>query len=866
MKPDRPYTIQLEAAVSDANILLMGEQLSLAAAETVETWETITRVVKFDDDYYGEVELTKKMLSTMIDNFNANVFGQDLSIDLSHDFSGGSAGFIRELKLEGNDLRGRIEWTDHGREAVTKKGFRYFSADYHPNYKNPETNQKHGPLLQGAALTTRPRVKNLAAVDPGPLQLSAHAADDRHIAITPLLTRQLTTEIVEMKEKYLAILLAAIAGFTLSDDLVNGIKLGWEAAMGSTTDDAAAKIITDGFISQAKAINSALKLAAQPAPPGRAADPAPVQLSADDIAKMVTDQLAAQQQQQTEDALKLSQSESAQRNRFKTALDAHEGFKGITELQRAGIYALGDSITALHTDASVDGLVASAIQLCDQAAVAAQLQARGYGAPGGSVRMTETDADLVTKLQGQIDENLKLSDKYHQKELKLSDPPAGSFASKMLAQFDRQNIRRLHQESIALANGEVGISDTDLPVGFQRTVIRESVADENIMGLIDASTAPGATQTTQIPYEIIDESQLINDGIIYEGQPIAPGGVRQEMDMAYLFPMKMSMNVTNEVLHFTRASDINWDAWARNVQTNAQVMRKLTARLVANSMQRSADSYGAVDVSAEAFDAQLTGSNNLIKTVLYPIVRPHQERNVKGEAIGSPSNPITLTLNGTELAEYDGSGDQVAGTYYRVTNYNIGYIQLVDETGAPVTPTDSGVNTLDYSYASNVVMFDLDIPGGSKKKEHYDDLLALIGSQKAMMEADRYVTPNFALGRPILLDIISQAESFTDSGQRKGTDANAEGDTSTVKAIPMEKTNALSDIGDERLMLGGRGAVKFRVAKAWQMEPVTEAIDPTTGRPVGKKVAYGEQLVGIKTPIPLRDRFSSVIAYSFSNR
>jgi len=871
MRPDRPFTIQLEAAISDANILLMGEQLSLAAAETVETWETITRVVKFDDDYYGEVEITRPMLSAMVDNFNANIFGQDLSIDLSHDFSSGAAGFIRELKLEGNDLRGRIEWTDHGREAVTKKGFRYFSADYHPNYKNPETGEKHGPLLQGAALTTRPRVKNLAAVDPGPLQLSAHAADDRHIAITPSLTRQLTTEIVDMKEKYLAILLAAIAGFKLSEDLVASIKLSWETALGDTADDATAKLITDNAITQAGNIHSALQLAAQPAPAG--ADPgsspggtAAVQLSADDVAKVVTQQLALQQQQQADAARQLAQNESAQRKRFTDALDAHEGFKSIPEGQKQQIYTLGDSITAAHTDASVDALAANAIQLCDQMAVAASLQARGFVGPAGAVTLSETDASAVQKMQGQIDDALKRSSQHQLGHIKLKEPEEGSFAAVVLADFDRRNARRLGAEAVRLAGGEVVISDTDLPVGFQRTVIREALADQQIFDLVSTQMDPNATATTQIPYEVRDLANVINQGLVYEGNEIPSAGVTQLMDTAYINAMKVSMNLSNEVMHFSDRSAIDWSAWARNVESNGRLMGDLTAARLANEYQRSADTYGAVAVSAEAIDAQVDGATHTFKTANFPLVRPHQERDLQGTAIGSESNPIVLVLNGTTITPYDGSGSQASGTYYRVLNYNLGYIQWVNEAGVAQTPADTGTNTISYSYATNVSKFDLDVPGGTTLEKHLNGLLQAVGARKALLMADRLVKPDFLLMNPVLNDTATNAENFTAQARRDGADTTPGGDLERIKGINAWGTNAAGiDLGDERIIVGPRGLQGYTISKPWSIGQPFEAVG-ANGLPTGKKIAYGEQYVGMKVPAPVRNRLTSVIAYSVTAR
>ncbi|WP_457840932.1 hypothetical protein, partial [Staphylococcus aureus] len=76
-----------------------------------------------------------------------------------------------------------------------------------------------------------------------------------------------------------------------------------------------------------------------------------------------------------------------------------------------------------------------------------------------------------------------------------------------------------------------------------------------------------ATTTTQIPYELRDTSAIVNDAIVFEGKPIPPAGIGQYMDTAYILPMKLAMVITNEVVHFSQASAINWDAMARNIES-----------------------------------------------------------------------------------------------------------------------------------------------------------------------------------------------------------------------------------------------------------------------------------------------------------
>ena len=284
-----------------------------------------------------------------------------------------------------------------------------------------------------------------------------------------------------------------------------------------------------------------------------------------------------------------------------------------------------------------------------------------------------------------------------------------------------------------------------------------------------------------------------------------------------------------------------------------------------SKLQRAADAYASVAVTAEAFDTQLTGSNSIIKTVNFPIVRPHQQRDLQGNAVGSVENAITITLNGVAITAYDGTGTQAAGTYFRVTNYNLGYIQLVDEAGTPVTPADTGTNTLAYSRATNILKVDSDL-GTATLEQRMNDILRGIGSRKAMMSADRYVMPDFSLMSPVLNDMATNAEQFAASAKRNGTDTTGAGDLETIKSVPAYSTNAPGvDLGDERILMGQRGTLSYTVAKPFVTGSPFEAVD-SNGLAIGKKQAYGEEYSAIKVPSPIRGRLTSVIVYSATGR
>ncbi len=462
-------------------------------------------------------------------------------------------------------------------------------------------------------------------------------------------------------------------------------------------------------------------------------------------------------------------------------------------------------------------------------------------------------------LQEVIDKRLS----HTQRGLRCNKP--SDFAERVLAAFDSQNQFEIENDLKQLSGGETVISDTNLPAGFQRTVIRDALSDLNVLKVVQTLVDPQAQGVTGIPYESRDISEVTNQGIVYEGNAIPRASVSQDMDLAYILPMKMAFVISNEVMHFSKASPINWDAYARNVESNARVIKELVATRICNELQRAADAYGAVSVSNEAFDTQLTGSNSLIKTAEFPIVRPHLQRDLKGTIIGSAENPITLTLNGTVINEYDGSGNQSAGIYYRVTSYNLGYIQLMDETGTPVTPADTGTNTISYDSATNVTKFDTDL-GSDTKPKHWNGFLQAVGARKAIMAQDRYEVPDFMLMSYTLNNDATDAENFTAQGRRDASSTTLQGDLDFIKGLPAFSTNTPHcDLGEERCLIGQRDTLSYVIAKPWSVGSPSEMVD-SSGRPIGKKQAYGEEYSAIKVPTPIRNRLTSILAYSFTGR
>jgi phage I-like protein/cation transport regulator ChaB len=139
--------------------------VSLSDSNTSEI--EMIREGKWNHPAYGELNITSEVMDDFIRNFNENVRGINLAIDIEHGETNNktaAAGWIKKLIKKGNKLFGEIEWTELGKENIDKKIFKYFSPEFKFNYIDNETGKKHKNVLFGGALTNRPFIKKMQSV------------------------------------------------------------------------------------------------------------------------------------------------------------------------------------------------------------------------------------------------------------------------------------------------------------------------------------------------------------------------------------------------------------------------------------------------------------------------------------------------------------------------------------------------------------------------------------------------------------------------------------------------------------------------------------------------------------------------------
>jgi len=814
------------------------------------SWVTVTRTGSFTDPRYGRFEISRPMLEEMVRNFDADTYGQMIFIDQAHEPQQGAAGTVKKLAVEGDRLRAHVEWTEWGRELIGRKGFRYLSAEFHENWKDNEKGDPHGCVLLGAGLVTRPCIKRL---DPVTLSETGSGAA---IAVHPTLLTELIREIETMKEKYLKQLRERLAALKLSENVIEQMAKALASMLDGVTDESAAAKLCENMETTAKALaeqvgDKPVAVTLQVAGAGAGA----AGLTADDVNRLLAERETA--------ARKLAENADAKRKLFSDHL-AEVGKALSEDTRRELCEAVVDVIGADTPDATVKALAEKNAALAGKFEATRQLAAMGW-TPSGSVHI-DVPNETPKKLAGMIHEALKRTDAYARGDFTLPEKD-GHFVGKVLAAFDARHGHRLDAEHRALAGGQAAMGDYFFPAGLQREVIRVALSDLRILELVRTAVDPTAQGTTQIPYEVRPEFAAVNDGVVFEGQPIPRYQTTTSHELAFITPMKIGMEWTNELQHFTQRGLVNWDAVAENLAANARTMREMIARRIANEMQRAADSYLAVAVTGEDIAAQLAGSNSLIKTANFPVVRPFQARDMQGNAQGSEQNPVAVVVNGTTIARWDGSGQQAVATYWRPVSFNLGYFQLVDKDGNPVTPTAATACTIGYSRATNVLKVDLDVPSGDKLEQHLNGLLRAVGARKAMLSGQRFVSTDYMLMSPTLNDTATNAEAFVASMKRNGSDTSAMGDLETIKGVSAFGTNQPGiDLGDERILMGPRNLLAYTISKPFAVEGQPFEVVDANGNAVGKKQVYGEEYNAIHVPGPVRKYMTSVLAYSASNR
>lgn len=140
---------------SQKNVIFTSPITALAEGQKTSDVEVLRVGIIQDRD----LEITAEMLADFVKNHEANVYGCELQVNLSHFREGEAAGWIKKLFIEGDSLYMTVEWTELGIDKITKKLFQFVSAEFTSSYPHAETGENVRNVFLGAALTNTPALK-----------------------------------------------------------------------------------------------------------------------------------------------------------------------------------------------------------------------------------------------------------------------------------------------------------------------------------------------------------------------------------------------------------------------------------------------------------------------------------------------------------------------------------------------------------------------------------------------------------------------------------------------------------------------------------------------------------------------------------
>jgi len=105
------------------------------------------------------LKISKKMLDNFVENFQSNVYGTEIQVNLEHKRGSEAAGWVKDLFIKGQKLFAKVEWTELGVEKVKKNLFKFVSAELAGIFPHHKTGDEVKDVFIGLALTNTPALK-----------------------------------------------------------------------------------------------------------------------------------------------------------------------------------------------------------------------------------------------------------------------------------------------------------------------------------------------------------------------------------------------------------------------------------------------------------------------------------------------------------------------------------------------------------------------------------------------------------------------------------------------------------------------------------------------------------------------------------
>ncbi len=156
----RPIEDLLKESGGELSITLQEIDTEIPAGQKISDWQHVLPVGTFFLKFWGETIITPMFIENIVANWrDKNTSPTDPFLDKNHNREIACA-WITEMEARRDGLFVKFEWTEIGFEAVSKRLYRYYSADLW-QVTNIKTNENVWPVLRAVALTNIPAMSTL---------------------------------------------------------------------------------------------------------------------------------------------------------------------------------------------------------------------------------------------------------------------------------------------------------------------------------------------------------------------------------------------------------------------------------------------------------------------------------------------------------------------------------------------------------------------------------------------------------------------------------------------------------------------------------------------------------------------------------
>lgn len=113
----------------------------------------------------GQIEIKESDLAEFVENFNNDVVGTQLAVDINHDPNHKAFAWFSSVRKVGDKLMATFkDFTEEGKKLILEGGFKYFSVEIDNGFERiiSGTKKAFKNVLRGVALTNRPVDKEIA--------------------------------------------------------------------------------------------------------------------------------------------------------------------------------------------------------------------------------------------------------------------------------------------------------------------------------------------------------------------------------------------------------------------------------------------------------------------------------------------------------------------------------------------------------------------------------------------------------------------------------------------------------------------------------------------------------------------------------